>query len=110
MFGMDCGKSDDYVDGLGPSGEARGTSVGVMVCFEHFSNALGTLQQKRSLGGDATEVGNDGIDDDDGVGQTCIVRELRTVGSPRLLSVTSLLLFLSGTLILITPRSENASL
>ena len=65
MFGMDCGRSDDSVDDLVASDEARGTSVGVMVCFELFLDELGILQQKRSLGGDGTEVGIDGIDDDD---------------------------------------------
>ena len=66
MFGMDCGRSDDSVDDLVASDEVRGTSVGVMVCFEQFLDELGILQQKRSLGGDGTEVGIDGIDDDDG--------------------------------------------
>ena len=65
MLGMDCGRSDDSVDDLGPSDEARGTSVGVMVRFEQFLDELGILQQKRSLGGHGTELGIDGIDDDD---------------------------------------------
>ena len=65
MFGVDCGRSDDSVDDLVASDEARGTSVGVMVRFEQFLDELGILQQKRSLGGDGTEVGIDGIDDDD---------------------------------------------
>ena len=65
MFDMDCGRQDDSVDDLDTSDEARGTSVGVMVCFEQFLDELGILQQKRSLGGDGTEMGNDGIDDND---------------------------------------------
>ena len=51
LFGMDCVGSDDSVDDLGAS--------------EQFLDELDIPQQKWSLGGDGTEVGNDGIDDDD---------------------------------------------
>ena len=64
LFGLDCGRSDDSVDDLVASDEARGTFVGVMIRFEQCLDELGILQQKWSLGGHGTEVGNDGIDDD----------------------------------------------
>ena len=52
------------MDDLVAKGEARGTSVGVMVRFEQFSDELGFLQQEKWFDCDGTEVDNDGIDDD----------------------------------------------
>ena len=63
MFGMDCGRSDDSFDDLDTSDEARGTSVGVMVCFEQFSDELVFLWQENLIDCDGTEVEDDGIDD-----------------------------------------------
>ena len=61
---MDFGGSFDPVDDLGAKGEARGTSVGVMVHFEQFSDELDHLQQEKWIDCDGTEVEDDGIDDD----------------------------------------------
>ena len=43
LFGVDSGRGIESVDNLVAKGEARGTSVGVMVCFEQFSDELGFL-------------------------------------------------------------------
>jgi hypothetical protein len=61
---MDFDRSFDTVDDLVAKGEARGTFVGVMVCFEQFSDELGFLWQENCIGCDGTEVAIDGIDDD----------------------------------------------
>ena len=45
-------------------GEARGTSVGVMVHFEQFSDELGFLWQENWVDCDGRKVQDDGIDDD----------------------------------------------
>ena len=63
MFGLDFGGRFDPVDDLGAKGEARGTSVGVMVRFEQFSDELGFLWQENWIDCDGREVEDDGIDD-----------------------------------------------